>query len=62
MAVARCGGELPVGGELRGVDGDVVGVAFDAERTRGEGGGEIESMGMDAARTSAEPEGKKPAS
>jgi hypothetical protein len=31
--------ELPVGGELRGVDGDVVGVAFDTERTWGQGGG-----------------------
>ena len=35
-----CGGELPVAGELRGVDGDVVGVAFDAERACGQGGGE----------------------
>ena len=25
------GGKLPVAGELRGVDGDVVGMAFDAE-------------------------------
>src|SRR6266702_5337940 len=35
-----CGGELPVAGELRGVDGHVVGVAFDAERPRRQGGGE----------------------
>ena len=29
------GRELPVGGELRGVDGEVVGVAFDAELAGG---------------------------
>ena len=57
------GGELPVAGELRGVDGHVVGVAFDAERAGGQGGGEDRrAWGCDAARTSAEPEGKKPAS
>ncbi len=27
-----CGGELPVAGELRSVNGNVVGVTFDAER------------------------------
>src|SRR5271170_4980069 len=32
------GGELPVAGELRGVDGYVVGVAFDAEGACGQGG------------------------
>ena len=37
------GGQLPVGGELRGVDGNVVGVAFDAEWAGGERGGESQT-------------------
>ncbi len=56
-----CGGELPVGGELRGVDGDIVGVAFDSELARGQGGGEDgerrDGGGADFGRTGREESG-----
>jgi hypothetical protein len=57
-------GELPVGVEFGGVDGNVVGVALDAQvvGSAAQRGGDLAQRGQRLGRGVAEPELKKPAS